>query len=140
MKVGLKCGRTFSNRVELNELIDSRSLSQIKIESIFNDYRIQSNANNEITMAISSEALLAALRSASTSSTSSTAYQADEIVMKLAKKNDRAVLKFEIMGTTTVGRRVKVTHDVLVDVLKPHEVARLIEPLCPEPDVSSIFG
>jgi HUS1 checkpoint protein len=140
MKVEPKCGRTFSNRVEANELVDSRSLSQIKIESIFNDYRIQSNASNEITMAISSEALLAALRSASTSSTSSTAYQADEIVMKLAKKNDRAVLKFEIMGTTTVGRRVKVTHDVLVDVLKPHEVARLVEPLCPEPDVSSMFG
>jgi hypothetical protein len=59
--------------------------------------------------------------------------------MKLAKKNDRAVLKFEIIGTTTVGRRVKVTHDVLVDVLKPNEVARLIEPLCPEPDVSDYF-
>ncbi|EKM77171.1 hypothetical protein AGABI1DRAFT_77581 [Agaricus bisporus var. burnettii JB137-S8] len=109
--------------------------SQIKVESIFADYRIQSNADNEITLAISSEALLGALRSASASSTSSTAYQAEEIVMKLAKKNDRAVLKFEIIGTTSVGRRVKVTHDVLVDVLKPHEVARLIEPLCPEPDL-----
>lgn len=86
-------------------------------------------------MAISSEALLAALRSASASSTSSTAYQAEDIIMKLAKKNDRAVLKFEIIGTTSVGRRVKVSHDVLVDVMKPHEVAKLAEPLCPEPDV-----
>jgi HUS1 checkpoint protein len=68
-------------------------------------------------MAISSEALLVDLRSASVSSTSSTAHRADEIVMKLAKKNDRAVLKFEIIGTTTAGRRVKATHDILVDVL-----------------------
>jgi hypothetical protein len=58
----------------------------------------------------------------------------DEIVMKLAKKNGRAVLKLETLGTTTVGPRVKVTHDVLVDILKSHEIARLIEPLCPEPD------
>lgn len=56
--------------------------------------------------------------------------------MKLAKKNDRAVLKFDIIGTTSVGRRVKVSHDVLVDVMKPHEVAKYSEPLCPEPDVS----
>ncbi|KAF9444611.1 cell cycle checkpoint [Macrolepiota fuliginosa MF-IS2] len=109
--------------------------SQIKIDSIFADYRIQSNADNQITMAISSEALLAALRSASASSTSATAYQVEEILMKLAKKNDRAVLRFDITGTTSVGRRVKVTHDVLVDVMKPHEVAKLAEPLCPDPDL-----
>lgn len=137
MKVEPKCGRMFLYPVSSNEATESQTFSQIKVESIFADYRIQSNADNEITLAISSEALLGALRSASASSTSSTAYQAEEIVMKLAKKNDRAVLKFEIIGTTSVGRRVKVTHDVLVDVLKPHEVARLIEPLCPEPDVSS---
>lgn len=58
--------------------------------------------------------------------------------MKLTKKNDRAALKFEIIGTTHVGRRVKVAHDVLVDVMKPHEVARLAEPLCPDPDVSLV--
>jgi HUS1 checkpoint protein len=113
----------------------SRGHRQIKVDSIFTDYRIQSNANNEITMALSSEALLAALRSATSSSTTTTAYQTDEIVMKLAKKNDRAVLKFDIVGTTSVGRRVKVSHEVLVDVTKPHEVTKLTEPLCPDPDV-----
>ncbi|KAF5350123.1 hypothetical protein D9756_009224 [Leucocoprinus leucothites] len=108
--------------------------SLIKVESIFTDYRIQSNSDNEITMALSSEALLAALRSPTASSVSSSSYQAEDIVMKLAKKNDRAVLRFDIIATTAVGRRAKVSHDVVVDVLKPHEVAKLSEPLCPDPN------
>lgn len=85
-------------------------------------------------MALSSEALLAALRSATVSS-----YQAEETVMKLAKKNDRAVLRFDIIITNSIGRDAKVSHDVLVDVLKPHEVAKLVEPLCPEENASWSF-
>lgn len=38
----------------------------------------------------------------------------DEIVMKLAKKNDQAVMSFEIFGTTRTGKRVRVGHDVKV--------------------------
>lgn len=60
--------------------------------------------------------------------------------MKLAKKRDAAVLSFEIFGASRMGRRVKVEHDVRIEVLKPAEVARLSEPLCPEPDVSSPFS
>lgn len=37
---------------------------QIKVSSLFTEYRIQSNNNNEITISLSAEALLAALRSA----------------------------------------------------------------------------
>lgn len=60
--------------------------------------------------------------------------------MKLAKKRDAAVLSFEIFGASRMGRRVKVEHDVRIEVLKPAEVARLSEPLCPEPDVSSLHS
>lgn len=56
--------------------------------------------------------------------------------MKLAKKNDHAALSFEIAGMTGGGRHVKVAHDVKIDVMKPGDVERLKEPLCPEPDVS----
>lgn len=111
---------------------------QIKVDSIFTSYRIQSNASNEITLSLSSEALLAALRSASSStstSNSSSSYETEEVVMKLAKKNDHAVLSFEISGMTRVGRKVRVAHDVKIEVMKPGDVARLAEPLCPEPDV-----
>ncbi|KAG7452492.1 cell cycle checkpoint [Guyanagaster necrorhizus] len=109
--------------------------SQIKVESIFSGYRIQSNASNEITVALFSEALLAALRSASSSTTGAlSSFEAEEVVMKLAKKSDQAVLSFEITGMTRVGRRVKVTHDVKIEVMKPSDVERLNEPMCPEPD------
>lgn len=107
--------------------------SRIKVESLFTGYRIQSNANNEITMAITSEALLAALKSASSSGTS--AYDTEEVIMKLAKKNAQAVLTFEINGLTRVGRKVRVCHDVKIEVLRPNDVARLNEPMCPEPDL-----
>jgi len=109
--------------------------SQIKIDSIFTSYRIQSNASNEITMSLSAEALLAALRSASSSASSGSSYETEEVVMKLAKKNDQAALSFEISGTTKVGRKVRVAHDVKIEVMKPGDVARLAEPLCPEPDI-----
>ncbi|KAJ7593722.1 checkpoint protein Hus1/Mec3 [Mycena floridula] len=111
--------------------------SQIKITSLFTAYRIQSNAANEITMALSSEALLAALKSASSSAstgTTSSSYDAEEIVMKLAKKNNQALLTFEIIGTTKMGKRVRVAHDVRVEVMKQDDVERLREPMCPEPD------
>lgn len=60
---------------------------QIKVPSLFTDYRIQSNANNEITLTLSSEALVAALRSAlspsGTGSSSMSSFASDaEVVMK----------------------------------------------------------
>ncbi|KAI0926322.1 hypothetical protein AcW1_008532 [Taiwanofungus camphoratus] len=114
--------------------------SQIKVPSLFTDYRIQSNANNEITLTLSSEALVAALRSAlspsGTGSSSMSSFASDaEVVMKLAKKNDQAVLSFEISGTTRMNRRVRVAHDVRIEVMRPQDVRRLREPMCPEPDV-----
>lgn len=57
--------------------------------------------------------------------------------MKLAKKNGQAVLSFEINGLTRVGRKVRVAHDVKIEVMRPVDVERLREPLCPEPDVRS---
>ncbi|KZT06077.1 cell cycle checkpoint [Laetiporus sulphureus 93-53] len=108
--------------------------SQIKVPSLFTDYRIQSNANNEISLNLSTEALSSALRSAS--SPASTSFASDsEVVMKLAKKNDQAVLSFEISGRTRLDKRIRVAHDVRIEVMKPQDTARLKEPMCPEPEV-----
>lgn len=106
---------------------------QIKVASLFTDYRIQSNANNEITMELTSEALLGALRSAMP--TAGSAFDVEEIIMKLAKKNDQALLSFEILGLSRVGHKIRVAQDVKIEVMKPADVAKLAEPLCPEPDV-----
>ncbi|CAK5270303.1 unnamed protein product [Mycena citricolor] len=111
--------------------------SQITVLSLFDSYRIQSNAANVITMSLSSEALLATLRSASTSSNST--HETQEVVMKLAKKNDVAVLSFEITGVSRQGRKVRVSYDVRIEVMKPADVENLREPLCPEPDVNIVL-
>ncbi|PPQ69301.1 hypothetical protein CVT26_001619 [Gymnopilus dilepis] len=100
--------------------------SKIRVEALFDDYRIQSNANNEITVVLSSEAVLAALRSAS---------EAEETVIKLAKKNDHALLSFEILRQTRSAQSVRVTHDVKIEVMKPTDVEKMKEPLCPKADV-----
>lgn len=60
--------------------------------------------------------------------------------MKLAKKNDQAVLSFEIAGLSRAGRRMRVTHDVRIEVMKPAEVQKLEEPRVPEPDVSELYA
>jgi len=65
-------------------------------------------------------------------------FEVEEVVMKLAKKNDMAVLTFEVAESTMMGRRVNVKHDVKIEVLKPGDVERLKEPMCPQPDVSPI--
>lgn len=118
--------------------------SQIKVDSIFSNYRIQSNAQNEITLLVPSDAMLSALRSASSSSstastsTSSGAMTTEDVTMKLAKKHDVAVLSLEISGMSRSGRRVNVAHDVRIEVMKPADVAKITEPRCPEPDVRAL--
>ncbi len=84
---------------------------------------------------MTSEALLGALKSAAASSSSTPSFDTEEVVMKLAKKNDRALLSFEISGQTRVGHRLRVAHDVKIEVMRPADVAKLKEPLCPAPDV-----
>ncbi|KAG1830591.1 cell cycle checkpoint [Suillus variegatus] len=99
--------------------------SVVKVDTMFTSYRIQSNANNAITLTLSTEALLSALRSSSSSASSSS----------LAKKNEQAVLSFEMYGMSRSGRRVRVAHDVRIDVMRPAESDKLHEPRCPDPEV-----
>lgn len=112
--------------------------SQIRSTSLFAEYRIQSNADNQITLTLSSEALLAVLRSAS-SPLAGVPGSDSEIVMKLAKKNDQAVLSFEILGTSRAGKTVRISHDVKIEVMRPPDVESLKEPMCPEPDVQILL-
>ncbi|PPQ83987.1 hypothetical protein CVT25_000533 [Psilocybe cyanescens] len=92
-------------------------------------------------MALSSEALLGALKSASSSASSSSAaaassaFDAEEVVMKLAKKNDQALLSFELKGHSRTGQQIRVAHDVKIEVMKPADVDKMKEPLCPKADL-----
>ena len=59
--------------------------------------------------------------------------------MKLAKKNNHAMLSFEITVQTRQSKNVSVTQDVKIEVMRPADVEMMKEPMCPEPDVSHIF-
>ncbi|GJJ08161.1 hypothetical protein Clacol_002369 [Clathrus columnatus] len=102
--------------------------SLVKRETLFEDYRIESNANDEITLKLSTDALAQALKSASLSSS-------PETIVKLAKKNNHAVLSFGIIIKTRQNKELAVTQDVGIEVLRPQDVEKMKEPMCPEPDV-----
>ena len=84
-RVVSKFGRMFTSHVNFlfwNLLTMCNTFSQVKIPSLFVDYRIQSNANNQITLTLSSEALLTTLRSACSQSSGSSTISNAEVVMK----------------------------------------------------------
>ncbi|GJE85615.1 cell cycle checkpoint [Phanerochaete sordida] len=110
--------------------------TNIKVSTLFVDYRIQSNANNEIGMTVSTEALLTTLRSAcSPNSNNNSILTNTEVIMRLAKKNDRAVLSFEIIGQSRSSRDMRIVQDVRIEMMRQQELDKLREPMCPEPDI-----
>ncbi|KAH9917266.1 checkpoint protein Hus1/Mec3 [Fomitopsis serialis] len=106
----------------------ARAASKCGRPSLFTDYRIQSNANNE-SICRSPRRHAAALRSAAAPSGQQAALAADaEVVMKCACEEGRGCgLTFEIATTTRMGRyvRMRTTSD---RVLKLQDVGRLKEP------------
>ncbi|THU76544.1 hypothetical protein K435DRAFT_899285, partial [Dendrothele bispora CBS 962.96] len=96
-------------------------------------------------MRVLPEALISALRSAAPNVTGSGStggnvgsIETDEVIMKLAKKNDQAVLSFD-KAFSGSGRRGRLTQDVKVDVEKI-ETLKLNEPMRPEPDIRDIVS
>jgi hypothetical protein len=63
--------------------------------TLFDEYRIESRGNNEIYLEIGLESLSKALRSAEMAGTTG---RDSEAGVKLSKKNDKAVLVFDIVG------------------------------------------
>ncbi|KAG9008869.1 hypothetical protein FRB94_012838 [Tulasnella sp. JGI-2019a] len=59
--------------------------------------------------------------------------------MKLAKRDNVAVFCFEMQVQSRQGKKMEITHDVRVKILKLSEVLALKEPLCPEPDIHIIL-
>ncbi|KAJ1308040.1 hypothetical protein OPQ81_002107 [Rhizoctonia solani] len=87
--------------------------SKIPVDSMFSDYRIQSNANNMISL--------------------------EDVIVKLAKKNDQPVFSFEAQTESRQGKKMVVTHDVRITVMKAVEIEQVKEPLCPPPDLHIIL-
>ncbi|TFK50154.1 cell cycle checkpoint [Heliocybe sulcata] len=111
--------------------------SEIKVSTLFNEYRIQSNADNIISMNIASASLLHALQgiqNALATSGTGSGLGGEEVLMKLAKKNDQALLNFALTTPTRTGRLQSLTYDVRIEVLRALDMTKINEPLCPDAD------
>lgn len=132
-------------------------------DALFKDFRIESNFNNQINLEIASDSLLKALRSAQNAVdvTMRLAKRNKDPLLSFMIVNAVGVLASHEEKFTSVaqrcscssldltsdfrpfplksrsGARLEIVQDVLIKVLKPAEIERIKEPLCPEPDVSS---
>ncbi|KAK0546428.1 Checkpoint protein hus1 [Tilletia horrida] len=95
-------------------------------DQFFAEFRIESNNKNKIYIEVATETLLKAFRSG---------LNAVQVTMRLAKRNQIPMLSLHITNASHMGGRLVVVQDVLIRILKPAEMERIKEPLCPAPDV-----
>ncbi|BEI93921.1 uncharacterized protein CcaverHIS019_0603800 [Cutaneotrichosporon cavernicola] len=121
--------------------------SQVKVPTLFDHFRIESNNNNEIWLEVNLDALLKVLRSADTSSGianggrgGNTTLSDADVMVKLNKLDGRPVWTFEISGRTPQGNPITITHNVTVHIISSRRQKELTEPLCPPPDLKTIVS
>nr|XP_019048408.1 HUS1 checkpoint protein [Kwoniella bestiolae CBS 10118]OCF27338.1 HUS1 checkpoint protein [Kwoniella bestiolae CBS 10118] len=119
--------------------------SQVKVATLFDAYKIESNANNEIWVELHLDSLLKVLRSADSSvgsiteSKSTAALTESDVTLKLNKKGQQPIWAFEIRGYTAQRKPMSITHEIPVKILSPKRQAELNEPLCPQPDIHVVL-
>jgi HUS1 checkpoint protein len=103
--------------------------AQISVPSVFSDFKIESNVQNQIFLEFVPASLSKALKSTS---------GATAIIVRLAKRpsDNHPILAFSISSASRGGHSVEITQEVAVRVLKLAELEEMAkEPMCPEPDV-----
>lgn len=103
--------------------------AQINVKSVFSEFRIESNVDDQIFLEFVPTVLSKALKST---------VGATEVIVRLAKRasTNTPVLAFLIKSASRVGHSMSITQEVAVKVLKLSEVELMAkEPMCPEPDV-----
>ncbi|ORY30828.1 checkpoint protein Hus1/Mec3 [Naematelia encephala] len=121
--------------------------SQVLVPTLFEEFRIESNSNNEIWLEVHLDALLKVLRSADSSAGStgeagrynSTALSDATVLLKLNKRDNQPIWGFEIRGRSQNDRPMSIAHEINVRVLSAKRQAELNEPLCPPPDIHLVL-
>nr|XP_019006285.1 HUS1 checkpoint protein [Kwoniella mangroviensis CBS 8507]OCF69746.1 HUS1 checkpoint protein [Kwoniella mangroviensis CBS 8507] len=121
------------------------SVSAEHCSTLFDAYKIESNANNEIWVELHLDSLLKILRSADSSvgsineSRSTAALTESDVTLKLNKKGQQPIWSFEIRGYTAQRKPMSITHEIPVKILSARRQAELNEPLCPQPDIHVVL-
>ncbi|KAG0197095.1 hypothetical protein BGX28_009412 [Mortierella sp. GBA30] len=104
--------------------------SRLQKESLFYEYKIESNANNEIYLEMKVEDLLLAMRSSSNAST---------VVMRMTGRSADAYLTFTITTEDHLGNSRPITQNVpIVKIMTAdgaNNTAVFTEPMIPTPEV-----
>ncbi|KAJ2704812.1 Checkpoint protein hus1 [Coemansia spiralis] len=100
--------------------------SDVAVNALFSDYRIESVHSNEIYLEFSIDNLQRALKSAQ---------GALRTTLKLTKKQGLAVLSLIIQNQSGTGRELTLSQDVPVRVLTPQQMDAVREPLVPDSQV-----
>jgi len=99
--------------------------SAMNASSLFNDYLIESKADNEISFQINLAHLARALKCGEKST--------QEILVKLTKKSELPYLSLSMEISPT--RSMMLTQDVPIQPLSPDQMNTFIEPTLPDPDI-----
>ncbi|WWD22870.1 hypothetical protein CI109_107365 [Kwoniella shandongensis] len=120
--------------------------SRVNVPTLFDGYKIESNAQNEIWLELHLDSLLKVLRSADSSVGSfndsgrnTSALSDADVILKLNKKGAQPIWAFEIRGYTASRKQMSITHEINVKILSPKRQQELNEPLCPQPDIHIVL-
>ncbi|KAJ1948665.1 Checkpoint protein hus1, partial [Linderina macrospora] len=100
--------------------------SDVAVDALFQDYRIESIHNNEIYLEFSIDNIIRALKSAQ---------GALRTTLKLTKKQGLPLLSLIIQNQSSTGREMTLSQDVPVRVLTPQQMEAIREPLVPDSQV-----
>jgi len=100
--------------------------SSMNAASLFNEYHIESKADNEISFQINLNHLGRALKCGERN-------PSQEILIKLTRKGDIPYLSLTMEISTT--RSMKLTQDVPILPMSPEQMSNFIEPELPNPDI-----
>jgi len=101
--------------------------SAMNASSLFNDYLIESKADNEISFSINLNHLARALKCGDKS-------PSQYILIKLTKKGDMPYLSLSMEISPT--RSMMLTQDVPIQPLSTEQMKAFIEPTLPDPDIA----
>ncbi|KXS19231.1 Hus1-like protein, partial [Gonapodya prolifera JEL478] len=100
--------------------------AHIEADKVFEDFRIESQNNNEIWLELSPELLARSLKSTA---------HADGTNLRLTKRDEKAVLSFQVSAVSRTHKHVQITQDLPVRVLTKAQADVIQEPMVPDPQV-----
>ncbi|KAI8871502.1 cell cycle checkpoint [Ramicandelaber brevisporus] len=107
--------------------------SQLSVDLIFTEYRIESVTNNEIYLEIPVDTMLRALRSVQ--SLANTSFGGGDTVIRLTKNGLQPIFIISASMQSRAGKPLELVQEVPIRLLSATQMGNIREPMVPEPQV-----